>query len=206
VTTVRFDGTSELRATCVLPEGGGPHPALLLVGAPASLGERLAGAGYVVVVPEDAEATGDRRTVADLEAGAAWLAGHESVDAERIGVIGFGVAAVHAFLLGCQSRRIAAVVCFQACLIYADLSSARPVQPLEMALNLSAPLLAFFGEDDAAVPAEHVERLRGVLSQFAKTFEVYTYPGAGPGFFADDEAARADACEKMLAFLSDSLV
>jgi len=210
VTSVEYESAGEtaLRATCHLPQGEWPYPALVLVNAPATLGERFAAEGYVALVPEralDAE-DDDRRAALDLDAGAAWLAGHASVDPERIGAIGFGVGGVYAYLLGCHSRRIAAVVSYQGAIVYRELSSAKPVQPLEMALNLSAPLLAFFGEEDVSIPQEHVGRLRDVLSQFAKTFEVHTYPGAGADFFEDDEAASADAWSRTLAFLSDSLV
>lgn len=124
----------------------------------------------------------DRRAVADLEAAAATLAQRPDVDARRLAVVGFGPGGTLAFLLGCQSRRIGAVVDFYGPIVYDELSADRPVQPLEMALNLSAPLLAIFGEADGSIPLDHVRKMGEVLSQFAKPHEILTLPGAGHGF------------------------
>ncbi|MCZ6597649.1 MAG: dienelactone hydrolase family protein [Planctomycetota bacterium] len=150
----------------------------------------------------------DRRVVGDLDAAAAWLGERPEVDAERIAALGFCMGGCFAFLLGCASTRVAATVDFYGRIVYPDLSAEKPVQPLELALNLGCPLLAFFGEGDASIPMADVERMRTVLSQFARNFDIVTYPSAGHGFFNDkkttfDEAAAADAWRRMLEFLRE---
>ena len=115
-----------------------------------------------------------------------------------------------AFLVGCTSTRVAAVVSFYGRPLYPELSANRPTQPLELVLNLDRPLLAFFGERDEGIPAEHVERMRSMLEQSAKDFEIVTYPDAGHGFLNDlrpgyHEPSARDAWSRTLSFLRESL-
>ena len=172
---------------------------------------RLAAAGFVVAAPDLAEADGaDRRVLADLDEAARALGERDEVDAERIAAVGFGAGGTYAFLLGCTSTRVGAVVDFGGGLVYPELSAEKPTQPLELALNLGCPLLGLFGEEDPSVPAEDVERMRAVLSQFSREFDILTYPGAGHGFFDDrrpghHEAAAQDAWRRTLDFLRTAL-
>ncbi|MEM7308307.1 MAG: dienelactone hydrolase family protein [Planctomycetota bacterium] len=152
----------------------------------------------------------DRRAIADLEAAAALLIERFGVDDERLGALGFCMGGNYAYLLGCASRSVSAVVDFYGRIVYPELSANKPTQPLELALNLGAPFLGLFGAEDASIPAEHVQRLDGVLSQFAKDFAIFTYPGAGHGFHnhrrpAFHEDAASDAWNRALAFLDEHL-
>ena len=199
---------------------------------------RLAEAGYVVLAPDlysregvpgpvgdDADpapawtpdqirsaAAGlpDRRAVSDLDAAAAALARDPEVDAERIATIGFCLGGKLAFLLGCQSRRLAAVIDFYGTIRYGSLDADHPVQPLEMALGLESPLLAVFGAEDSSIPIEDVDAMRHQLEAFAKTCDIHVVPGVGHGFlnplrgaYAQDAAQEAWALA--LAFLEDNL-
>jgi carboxymethylenebutenolidase len=116
----------------------------------------------------------------------------------------------YAFQLGCTSRRVAAVVDFYGRLVHPDLSREKPIQPLELALNLSCPVLFHFGAEDASIPAEHVLGLETVLAQFANSGEIETWAGAGHGFFNDRRpgyhgpSARA-AWDRTLLFLRAEL-
>jgi len=203
-----------------------------------SVAERFANEGYVALIPDlysreglpgpastDADpapswttdairaavaSLPDRRVLADLEAGAALLAERDDVDPDKLAVLGFCMGGNYAYLLGCHSHRLSAAVDFYGRIVYADLSAEKPVQPLEMGLNLSVPLLGLFGEEDASIPLEHVDKLRDTLAAFAKDFECVTYPGAGHGFFnqlrsPNTEAAAQDAWRRVLAFLDERL-
>ena len=152
----------------------------------------------------------DRVVLADLEACAAAVV-EAGVDPERVAAWGFCMGGNYAFLLGCTSTRVHAVVDFYGRVVYPELSAAKPVQPLEMALNLGAPLLALFGEQDPAIPTADVQRMEAVLSQFAKDFAIVTYPEAGHGFFNDlrpghHAPAAEDAWRRALAFLDQHLL
>ena len=152
----------------------------------------------------------DPRALGDLEGAVEALAARSEVDPERIGTVGFCLGGKLAFLLGCRSTQIAAVVDFYGRVAYEELDADHPIQPLEMALNLSAPVLAFFGEEDASIPPEHLARMREVLSQFAVHFDIVTFPGAGHGFFNDSRdshhpEAALEAWMRTTAFLREWL-
>ncbi|TDJ77580.1 MAG: hypothetical protein E2O39_02020 [Planctomycetota bacterium] len=235
----------ELRAVLHRPEAPTrPLPGIVLIhevfGADAfmlAVGERLAGAGFVTILPDLYTREGlpgpvgtaaepapewtadqihaavaslpDRRVLRDLDAAAERLAGEPEVDPDRIGTIGFCMGGTYAFLFGCHSRRIAAVVDFYGRIVYPELGQNKPLQPLEMALNLSVPLLGFFGAEDTSIPMEHVESLREALTRFAKPFELMTVPGAGHGFVNHlrKNYSRPDAeaaWEHTLSFLGEA--
>ncbi len=179
---------------------------------------RFAAEGFAVLAPDlyaregkpTPDALPDRRALADLDAAAATLGAREDVDADRVAAVGFGAGGCLAFLLGCTSTRIAAVVDFYGGVVYPELSANKTTQPLELVLNLGCPFLGHFGEEDSSIPRDDVERMRGVLSQFAKNFDIFLYPGAGHSFFDDRSsdhhpAAAAEAWQRTLAFLSESL-
>jgi carboxymethylenebutenolidase len=152
----------------------------------------------------------DRRVLGDLEGALAWLAARGDVDAKRLAAVGFCMGGNHVYQLGCHSRRVAAVVDFYGRLVYAELNAAKPMQPIEYALNLSVPLLAFFGERDSTIPPEHVAAFRERLEQGCKNFEIVSYSEAGHGFFNDTRTAyrkveSEDAWRRTLEFLREQL-
>lgn len=204
----------------------------------ASVGERFAALGWAVLAPDLYSREGlpgpapspaepapvwerdairaavaglpDRRALADLEAGLEWLGGEGGADPDRLAVVGFCMGGCLAFLLGCRSRRPAAVVDFYGRLVYGQLSREKPVEPLEMALGLEAPLLAHFGERDASIPLEQVEELGRRLSAFAKPHEILVHPGAEHGFAnplrpAHHPERAREAWERTEAFLREVL-
>ena len=166
-------GGGVLRATLSERTGGaGRAPAVVLVadsdGAHAR--EVLAAAGFTLLAPRPADgaswsAQPDRRALAELECALAWLAARDDVDGRRLAAVGSGRGGTLAYLLGCTSRRVAAVVASRAAVVYPALDASRPTQPLELALNLSAPLLVIGPED------EHSAQFRRRLEQGGKHVE-----------------------------------
>ena len=233
------DGGDRIEAELWLPEGearGGVllvHEALGIDSFTHRVARTLVGAGWATLVPDlwsretraegsdgeapwsaeraraAAAALSDRRVAGDLESAAAYLAERCDV-AGRLGVLGSSTGGTQAFLFACRSRRVEAAVLLYAPLVYGELSASKPVQPLEMALNLSAPLLAVFGGRDDWAPPEHARRLRDTLGSFAKPFEELTVPGAGHGFLdprrpvhEEEEAGRV--WSRVLQFLDRAL-
>jgi carboxymethylenebutenolidase len=152
----------------------------------------------------------DRRVLADLEGGLAFLDVRTDVDSQHLAVLGFCMGGNYARMLGCHSRRLAAVVEFYGRLRYAELSSHKPMQPLEMLINLDVPYLGLFGGRDASIPEGEVRELESALDRFAKVHELRLFPEAGHGFANhlrgghDREAARA-AWARVDAFLDERL-
>ena len=75
---------------------------------------------------------------------------------------------------------------------------------------MKAPVLAFFGAEDAFIPLDNVERLRKELAAHGKQAEVIVYPGADHGFFCNERAsyqgaAAEDAWQRLKRFLATHL-
>ncbi|MFT5286484.1 MAG: dienelactone hydrolase [Planctomycetota bacterium] len=182
--------------------------------------QRFVALGFELCVPTNLsdEKSGaflpDRQVQALLESSLASLGEREHVDADRLSVVGFGAGGTHAFLLGCASCNVAAIVNFESPLIYAELAANQPIQPLEMALNLSAPLLAFFSDSNPEL-LESKQRLEVVGSQFAKDFDIVGHSGPSPADYrflganegsADQYSEFAqDAWRRIIAFLREQL-
>ena len=233
---VRFEGhgSDAIRGFLAMPggEAAEPWPGVILAhaaGGPEpderAFAGRLAAEGFAVLLVDLCSREGartpdasrapctaelpDRRALSDLDGGARWLGEREDVDARSIAVLGFGRGGTLAFLAGCTSSRFSCVVDYCGGPLYPELSEKRPTQPIELHLNLDRPLLAFFGERDQHVPAEHVRLLRERLDMAGKDFEIVTYEGAEHGFFDDgcerhDPRAAADAWRRTLAFLREN--
>ncbi len=178
-----------------------------------SAAERLVAVGFAVLAPDLARGriggvVPDRRALGDLEGAAAALVERFGVERERVGAVGIAEGGLLAFLFACTSRRVAAAASLGGSLVRAELSADRPHQPLELALNLSAPFLAVFRERDPATPVDGIERLRQVASQFALACDIVVLPGVGD--FLDERgdecrAARDVAWKTTLAFLREHL-
>lgn len=171
---------------------------------------RLERAGLIAAAHalSDVALASDRRALGELDRALDALRARPGVEAERLGVLGFGRGGTLAFLLGC-TRRLAALVDVEGPVLHPLLSSERPTQPLELGLNLEGAFLGVFAER-GAVGAEERELLRARLSSAARPFELVLVPGAGPGFFdprgAGYDAARAEEpWALVLAFLRQHL-
>jgi len=203
-----------------------PGPGLLLIhevtgldGHLAELAARCATLGCAVLAPDlwsregtpgAFESLPDRRALADLEAGLAWLSGREAVDTGRLAACGLGLGGTLAFQLACTSRRLAAAVDFCGRLTHARLSANHPVQPLELALNLACPVLFHFAAEDPAVPPGEVARLEATLGPFMKDYAVERWAGAGHGFLnrrrpGYHEPSAHAAWERTAQFLREQL-
>jgi carboxymethylenebutenolidase len=132
------------------------------------------------------------------------------VDGARLAVIGLGRGGTLAYLAGCASRRVAAVVDAGGSLVRGELSAAHPHEPLELALNLGAPLLVLLGQDDPSTPAPQAARIEQALSRAMRSFELERVAGCGlrfldraaPGYHPQ---AAARVRERIVRFLGSSL-
>jgi pimeloyl-ACP methyl ester carboxylesterase len=129
---------------------------LVICGPSASLpgwAEACAERGLAVRAAEGADALPDRDAGARLEQEL------EQVPTGLRVLVGAGGGGTRAFLHACRSRRVDAVILVDAPLVLADLSQDMPVQPLEMSLNLEAPVLVLDrdGTDERAAIAARLD-------------------------------------------------
>jgi carboxymethylenebutenolidase len=131
----------------------------------------------------------DRQVVRDLEAAAAYLRGLEGANG-KVGCIGFCSGGRQTLLFACSSDKVdAAVDCWGGGIAPASPdekpTAERPTPVIDLAGNLSCPLLAVFGEEDQnpspAVAAELERRLKAA----GKDATIKIFPDAGHAFLAD---------------------
>ena len=91
-----------------------------------------------------------------------------------------------------------------------DLNPRRPVAPIDLTKDLTAPVLGIFGNDDKAPTPEQVDQHEAELKKHGKTYEFHRYDGAGHGFFYYDRPAyrteqAVDGWAKVFAFFEKHL-
>jgi len=144
--------------------------------------------------PDDAAAAArargvvpDERLVGDVAGAVAVLKALPSSNA-KVATIGYCSGGRQSFLAACRLPLDAAVDCYGA-FVAAGPPPDVPlhVEPLlDMAGELSCPLLGLFGAEDRFPSPEETALLESVLQEHAKTFELHTFDGAGHAFFNTD--------------------
>lgn len=189
------------------------------------MGRRLAAAGFTTLLPDlfhrqgpipgrDREAAFARRArfderVALRDLAAALRTLREEEGAPRVGALGFCMGGTLAMLLAAREELAAAVV-FYGFPVNRNRTELAPFQALDEAARIAAPLLGFWGDRDAGVGMDNVQRLDEALTTARKPHEFVIYPGLPHGFLTFDERAphgreSREAWESTLAFFAEQL-
>jgi carboxymethylenebutenolidase len=203
---VTFPGAAgELRAYLARPHGqDGPAPAVVVVHENKGLvpyitdvTRRLAAAGFVAVAPDllsrlggtgafasqeeviAALATIDASdVVADVRAAVTWAADQDTVDADRIAVLGFCYGGGVAWRTLTREPRLAACVPFYG-----------PIPDVDAVPAIGAPVFAVYGETDARITSM-LPTIREAMERHGKEFEALVLEGAGHAFHNDTNPDR----------------
>lgn len=204
------------------PPGDKPAPGIVVVhewwglnGQIRDVGRRLAGQGYLVIVPdlyhgkvasdpmkahELMRGVEEKEALETLEAAVGWLRDQPRAAKSRAGVIGFCMGGGLAQNLALQDSSLAAAVMFYG----------TPETDPERLAQLKGALQAHFGEQDEGIPVKRVDEFRAAFQKIGKKAEIYVYPGAGHAFMHDGlpsfrpDAAR-QAWARTLAFFQKHL-
>jgi carboxymethylenebutenolidase len=198
------------------PDGSGPHPGVVVIHEAYGLNDhikdvthRFAGAGYVALAVDlftdrnravcmarymGAMLLGsvNRYGIDDLKAGLTYLAKDHTVDAQRLGAIGFCMGGGFAIAWACTDSRLKAIAPFYG---------ANP-RPLE-AVNRICPVVGSYPEKDFTASAGRA--LGAALDAYNIPHDIKVYPGARHSFFNDtgrtyDKAAAEDAWTRVMKF------
>jgi carboxymethylenebutenolidase len=190
-----------------VPVAPGRYPAVLALYGSGGIREGwaeqparlLAGQGYSVFVVHYFERTGtvwaDRDTtrqnfpvwMGTVGDAINFAVRHASVDASRIGLLGFSLGAYLALSVASVERRIGAVVEFFGGI------------PEELhGFARMPPVLILHGEQDRVVPVSEAIRLQQLLERTGGAYEIKLYPGAGHGF---NGLQLLDAGQRTVKFL-----
>ena len=227
--TVDVGGT-DMRICLAAPEGGGPHPAVVVMCHIGGLDEftadrveRLAAAGYVAAAPdvfhyhpwieardERRASLHDARIVCDIEAALAHIDACEAVDPARTAIIGHCMGGRTALLGAGSIPRIAVLVDYYGGNAMVNWNSGGPT-PFERIANIKGPVIGFFGNEDRNPSPEDVDKIEAQFQRHGIACDFHRYDGADHAFqnFANPQRhhpqAAADAWDKTLRFLAQAL-
>jgi carboxymethylenebutenolidase len=206
-------GGDELEAYFSQPLAEGPYGGLVVIHhtpgydeATKEITRRIADHGYFAICPnlysregigsDPAEAAAavrqkggvpDDQLVGDVDGAVRYLRSLDRSNA-KVGTIGYCSGGRQSFLAACSLQLDAAVDCYGAFIVHeppAELHlRARPI--VQLARDLSCPLLGLFGAQDEHPSPEETAALARALEDAGKTFEFHTFENAGHAFFATD--------------------
>jgi len=222
------------------PAGEGPWPAVILYmdaggirPAVIEMAQRLASAGYVVLLPDlfyrfgpygpfvpkevfagDFRAilgplmatTGNHKAAEDTAAFLAWLDTRADVAGSKVGAVGFCMGGGMALTAaGTYPDRFAAVASFHG----GNLATDAPQSPHLLAAKLKAEIYIAAAENDGSYPPQMAERFENALTQAGVRYRTETYPAAHgwmkPDFPVYDHAAAERGWTEMLALFDRTL-
>ena len=144
----------------------------------------------------------DSQVMSDLDSTVRWAEETGRGDTSRLGITGFCWGGRTVWLYATHSSILKAGAAWYGQLIGLR-NEFRTRVALDVAPELKAPVIGFYGGEDHGIPLDVVERMRAALREAGKDSEIIVYPQAGHGFFADyrpgyDESASHDAWARQL--------
>jgi carboxymethylenebutenolidase len=228
-------------AQVMTPSGTGPWPAVILYAdaggirpAMTEMAERLAEAGYVVLLPDlfyrhgpygplvpkevfkgDWRAvlgplmatTGNDKAAKDTEAFLACLDARGDVAGRKVGAVGFCMGGGMTLAAAASyPERFAAAASFHG----GNLATDAPTSPHRLAPRLKAEVYVAAADNDGSYPPAMAERLEKSLADAGVRFSAETYQGAAhgwmlPDFPVYDAAAAERGWAAMLALFQRTL-
>lgn len=193
-------GKTGLPVVLVLSEIFGVHEYI------ADTARRFARAGYLAIAPElfvrqgDAQSYGemaklmaeviskvpDAQVLTDLDATVAW-AGANGGDLNRVGITGFCWGGRQVWLYTAHNPKIKAGVAWYGRLV-GQSTALTPKHPVDIATQLSGPVLGLYGGADTGIPVATVAQMQNELATgnaASKASQFVVYPDTPHAFHAD---------------------
>lgn len=221
------------------PAIGQQHPTIVVVSEIFGVHEyiqdvcrRLAHQGYYAIAPDFFARQGDVRAHAsvpeliqnviakvpdaqvlkDIDACLVWSA-TDGADIGRLGITGFCWGGRVVWLYAAHRPTIKAGVAWYGRLTSGFDPQLHPVNPVDVAHKLYAPVLGLYGGKDAGIPLETVERMKTALASggnASKASKFVIYPEAPHAFHADyrpsyQKEAADDGWQRALAWFREYL-
>jgi carboxymethylenebutenolidase len=138
----------------------------------------------------------DARVMGDLDALVAYVKKHPAALPDRIGVTGFCRGGMYTLLFAAHGPEVKAAVSWYGAIKPALTSGVRTARPIDLAAQITAPVLGLYGAEDLGIPVADVREMEAALKAAGKTAEFVIYPGAPHAFFADYRPSyRAEAAK-----------
>lgn len=202
----------DVRAYRAAPQGKTGLPVVLVISEIFGVHEyiadvcrRLAHEGYLAVAPDLFARQGDPRAysevaklmselvskvpdaqvMADLDGAVQWAGAHGG-DLQRVGITGFCWGGRITWLYAAHGPVNAGVAWYGR--LVGQASALNPKHPVDLAPILKAPVLGLYGEKDAGIPLDTIDKMKSALSEgsaAAKASRFVVYPDAPHAFHAD---------------------
>ena len=166
---------------------------------------RFARAGYLAIAPELYARQGDpamygemaklmseviskvpdAQVMGDLDGAVQWASANGG-DAARVGITGFCWGGRITWLYAAHGPVKAGVAWYGR--LVGQASALNPKHPVDLAPILKAPVLGLYGEKDAGIPLDTIDKMKSALSEgssAAKASRFVVYPDAPHAFHAD---------------------
>lgn len=145
----------------------------------------------------------DSQVMADLDHTAHWAARHGG-DSRRLAVTGFCWGGRIAWLYAAHNPQLKAAVAWYGKL-EGDKTLTTPRHPVDIASELTAPVLGLYGGRDNSITQDHIDAMRQAVSAANVVADIIVYPDAGHAFNADYRASyhapsANDGWQRMLAW------
>jgi len=145
----------------------------------------------------------DAQVLADLDHVANW-ASRNGGDMRNTAITGFCWGGRISWLYAAHNPQLKAAVAWYGKLV-GDKSLKQPKHPVDIAVDLNAPVLGLYGGKDDSIPQESIEVMRQALRAANADAEIVVYPDAGHAFNADYRASyhqesAQDGWQRMLAW------
>ncbi len=223
----------EIPAYRAMPSKGGSFPTVLVVQEIFGVHEhikdvcrRFAKLGYFAIAPEMYARQGDvsklkdipneilpivvkvpdKQVMSDLDAAVAYAKSTGKADTAKLAVTGFCWGGRIVWLYTAHNPNLKAGVAWYGGLVknprQTDL---QPINPIDVAADLKAPVLGLYGGADNGIPVSSVEQMREALKAAGKPSEIIVYPDTPHGFHADyrptyRKEQAEDGWKKLLAW------
>lgn len=146
----------------------------------------------------------DSQVMSDLDATVKWAAQSSKGNIKELGITGFCWGGRIVWLYAAHNPSVNAGVAWYGRLV-GESTALTPKYPIDIAPNLTVPILGLYGGSDDLIPNDTVEQMRTALKAGNSNSEIILYPNTPHGFLADyrptyRQEQAEDAWNKMLAW------
>ncbi len=201
----------EIPAYRAMPATGQNFPVILVIQEIFGVHEhiqdvcrRLAKEGYLAIAPEMFARQGDvsqmediekiisevvskvpdEQVMSDIDATVAWAQTASKGNTEKLGITGFCWGGRIVWLYSAHNPQVTAGVAWYGRLS-GESTPLTPQHPLDIAEELTVPILGLYGGEDDLIPNDTVAQMRDRLQAGNSNSEIILYPNIPHGFHAD---------------------
>ena len=215
--SIPLNGSGSMAGYLALPDGEGPHPAVLvfmeIFGINSHIREvteRVAAEGYVALAPDYFHRTGPGvelgydddgmakgmallgaldadEMVSDVRDAIACLRARSDVRGDLVVCMGFCIGGHMTYLTACETD-VAAAASFYGGGIAGDQGPGGKPSTIGRTGKIRGKLLCLFGDQDPYIPMEQIDAIKQALATEDVEHAVEVYSGCGHGWFCDQRA------------------